>query len=111
MVVLPPTTSAHFAEAAKERPGDEWLFIRTSGKQWARDGWDWFIKRAAKTAGLPENTVAYTLRHSVITDLIGVGLDALTVARLSGTSLEMIDRHYGHLLAKQAAVGLQSLTF
>lgn len=38
----------------------------------------------------------YALRHSVITDLVTVGLDLLTVAQWSGTSVVMIERRYGH---------------
>ena len=41
----------------------------------------------------------YALRHSAITDLIVYeNLDIMTVARLSGTSLAMIEKHYAHLL-------------
>ena len=40
----------------------------------------------------------YALRHSAITDLIVYeNLDIMTVARLSGTSLAMIEKHYSHL--------------
>jgi site-specific recombinase XerD len=60
-------------------------------------------------AELPANVTAYTLRHSVITDLIVSGLDVLTVARLSGTSVLMIEKHYGHLRAEHGAAGLATL--
>jgi hypothetical protein len=43
-------------------------------------------------------TVLYSVRHSVITDAISAGADVLTVARISGTSLQMIQRFYGHLV-------------
>jgi site-specific recombinase XerD len=49
---------------------------------------------AAKVAELPAGVTSYTLRHSTITELIGAGLDTLQVARMSGTSLPMIDKHY-----------------
>jgi site-specific recombinase XerD len=42
--------------------------------------------------------VLYTLRHSWITDAITGGIDLLTVAKLAGTSLAMIEKHYGHLV-------------
>lgn len=108
-LVLPKETAALFAAQCKSQAADAWLFRRSDGGQWKRDAWDYFLKRAAAAAGLPPETVAYTLRHSTITDLIAGGLDALTVARLSGTSLEMIDRHYGHLLARTAERGLARL--
>ena len=37
------------------------------------------------------------------------GLDMLTSAQLSGTSVAMIERHYGHLRADHAALALASL--
>ena len=50
-----------------------------------------------------------TLRHSVITDLIRDGLPALTVAQISGTSIAMIEHHYGHLVRDDAERALGRL--
>jgi integrase len=59
---------------------------------------------------LPNDAVTYNLRHSAITDLVALHrLDTMTVAQLSGTSVSMIDKHYGHLLQDHAAVGLGKL--
>lgn len=51
----------------------------------------------------------YTLRHSTITDLVNLGLPLLTVAQISDTSAEMIERHYGHLCRPAAAEALAVL--
>ena len=67
------------------------------------------MKEAAQAAELPNGTTAYAMRHSVITDLVTCGLDLLTVAQLSGTSVTMIERHYGHLRADRAAAALATL--
>ena len=56
----------------------------------------------------PQNV--YTLRHSVITDLVAAGLPLLTVAQISGTSAEMIEKHYGHLVRQAAVEALATLT-
>jgi site-specific recombinase XerD len=85
------------------------LFARADGKAWDKDAWKKPIKAAAEAAELPASTTAYTVRHSVITDLIVGGLDTLTVARLSGTSLPMIEKHYGHLRGEHAAKALEAL--
>lgn len=62
-------------------------------------------------AGLPSGATAYSLRHSTITDLIALHrLDTMTVAQLSGTSLLMIEKHYGHLLREHAARALAAPT-
>ena len=67
------------------------------------------MKVAAEGAKLTNSVTAYTLRHSVITDLVTGGLDLLTVAQLSGTSVIMIERHYGHHRADHAAAALATL--
>ena len=47
----------------------------------------------AEASKLPAGTTAYTLRLIVISDLVQDGLDPLTVAQISGTSVAMIERH------------------
>ena len=85
------------------------IFVRHSGGAWNKDSWKHPIKDAARAADLPETVSAYTLRHSVITDLIRVRLPILTVAQLSGTSVAMIEKHYGHLVRDDAEDALASL--
>jgi len=86
------------------------LLTRADGKAWGKDDWKGPIKVAAHAAELPPETVLYALRHSAITDLVVNGLDLLTVAQLSGTSVAMIEKHYGHLRADHAAAALALLT-
>lgn len=62
-------------------------------------------------SGLPSETTAYTLRHSTITDLVHAGVDLLTVAQISGTSVRMIEKHYGHLRSNVAKSALEVLDF
>ena len=74
-----------------------------------KDAWKWPVKAAAVAAELPPGATAYTIRHSVISDLVHDGLDLLTVAQISGTSVAMIERHYGHLRSDVAASALARL--
>lgn len=108
-IKLPEATAAFFAEQAKDKLPTAPLFSRAGGKAWRKDNWKRPIKDAAASAELTPSTTAYTLRHSVITDLVTGGLDLLTVAQLSGTSVVMIERHYGHLRADHAAAALAAL--
>jgi integrase len=55
------------------------------------------IKRLKKKLGLDPELIAYSYRHTYITDSLSRGVDAATVAELVGTSIQMIERHYGHL--------------
>lgn len=86
------------------------LFMRANGSRWNKDNWKQPIGKAVKAAGLPSNATAYTLRHSTITDLVAAGLPLLTIAQISGTSAEMIERHYGHLTSDAALMALSGLS-
>ena len=85
------------------------LFMRQNGKAWDKNSWKKPISAAIQKAGLPSEASAYTLRHSTITDLVSAGLPLLTIAQISGTSAEMIERHYGHLASDAAVKALGEL--
>ncbi len=86
-----------------------WLFARADGAVWSKDKWKKPIKAAVYAAGLRSDASAYTLRHSVITDLVRGGLPILTVAQLSDTSVAMIEKHYGHLVRNDAEEALAKI--
>ena len=108
-IKLPAITAAFLAEQCKGKSKEAVLFARADGSAWNKDAWKKPVKAAALAAELPGTTTAYALRHSTITDLVTGGLDLLTVAQLSGTSVAMIERHYGHLRADRAAAALARL--
>lgn len=109
-IKLPATTAQFFADQTKDKLPSAPLLARADGKHWNKDSWKKPVKAAAKAAGLDDTITAYALRHSSITDLVTGGLDLLTVAQLSGTSVAMIEKHYGHLRADHAAAALANLT-
>jgi site-specific recombinase XerD len=86
------------------------LFTRDDGKAWAHSDWDELVRAAAESAKLPKGTCLYTLRHSFITQAITDGMTTLDVARLCGTSVGMIEKHYGHLVAGAARQRLTAVT-
>jgi len=108
-IKLPPETAKFFAEHTKDKLPTAPLLARADGAVWNKDSWKKPIKAAALAAGLTNQVSAYTIRHSVITDLVTNGLDLLTVAQLSGTSVIMIEKHYGHHRADHAAKALAGL--
>lgn len=108
-IALPDVTAKFFEERCKDRIGKLPMFARTNGSAWNKDAWKYPVREAVTAAELPDSVTAYVIRHSVITDLMNGGLDPLTVAALSGTSLLMIQRHYGHLTQKQARIALAML--
>lgn len=108
-ILLPAAAASHLATATKDKLPSALLFTRANVNPWTRDSWKVPIADAVKAAKLPAATTAYTLRHSTITDLVQAGLPLLTIAQVSGTSAEMIERHYGHLNAHAAADALAGL--
>ena len=93
---------------ASKEPTDP-IFCRQNGAIWSKETWKKPIKDAVFKARLNPKTTAYTLRHSTITDLVTSGLPILTIAQISGTSVEMIEKHYGHLRNDAALTALEQL--
>jgi integrase len=109
--IIPLSSEAleHFKACAKNKLPAAWLVSRADGSQWKKTAWGNEIKLAASAAKLPKAVVGYTLRHSVITDLVVGGLDLFTVAKLAGTSIKMVEAYYGHLVDEHARKALQKL--
>jgi integrase len=108
-VRIPMDCATLFAEQSKDKDAAVPLFTRSNGKAWDKETWKLPIAAAVKSANLPAGATAYTLRHSTITDLVNGRLPLLTIAQISGTSVQMIEKHYGHLdqdVAEMALVGL-----
>lgn len=106
-----PTSSSQFLESmCRGKHSNEKIFVRDDGKEWDRHTWKKLFRTAAQEAKLPEKCSLYDLRHSSITDLVVNGLDLLTTALISGTSVAMIERYYGHLRQEHASTALEKLT-
>lgn len=108
-IPLPPATAKLIADEARGKLPAAPLFARWDGGSWRKDGWMKAIREGVAAAGLPVRTTAYTLRHSAITDLVVGGLDLLTVAKVSGTSVAMIEKYYGKLRQAEARDALAKL--
>jgi len=108
-LVVQGATAQFLEKHRKGKAASQPLIVRADGTRWNKDAWKDPVKEAAAAAGLPAEVTAYTLRHSVITDLVVGGLDLLTVAKVSGTSVAMIEKHYGHLRQTVAATALAQL--
>jgi integrase len=73
-------------------PAPEWL----GRGNWRNRIW----KVALASAGVPYRS-PYCLRHTAISNWIADGMDVVTVAKIAGTSLQMIDRTYGRIVPGQ----------
>lgn len=82
------------------KPGE--IFRSPTGQPWNRNSVRQTFKRLKKIVSIPDGIVAYSMRHTFITQALINGVDIATVAAISGhSSTDMIDRHYGHLTDNQ----------
>ena len=96
-----------FERLVKDKLPYAFIFARDDGHPWAHSDWDELIRDATEKAGLPKVVCLYTLRHSFITQSLMDGMATLEVARITGTSLAMIEKHYGHLVMDAARTRLE----
>jgi integrase len=66
---------------------------RLSLHNWRAREW----KPAIRAAGIEPERRIYDLRHTYATFSLAAGVSLFTLSRRMGTSVEMIDRTYGHL--------------
>ncbi|MDO3620799.1 tyrosine-type recombinase/integrase [Ralstonia pseudosolanacearum] len=97
VVTLSSAAVAFFVEQARDKIGNAPMLATEYGLRWSKDLWKKPFRTAVASANLPATVVMYTLRHTAISEMIAGGMDSFIVARLAGTSTEMIDKHYGHL--------------
>jgi hypothetical protein len=86
-----------FTQASQDKTGGAPLLATSYGQAWNKDGWKKPFREAAKKAKLPDGVVLYSLRHTAISEMIMSGMDSFIVAKLTGTSVAMIEKNYGHL--------------
>lgn len=95
-----------FTRLAEGKGANDRLFLRDDGTPWAHSDWDESVREAAKAAKLPAEprtgVCLYSLRHAFITQALTKGMSTLDVARMVGTSIMMIEKNYGHLVASAA---------
>ncbi|RQZ49997.1 tyrosine-type recombinase/integrase [Burkholderia sp. Bp9099] len=97
IVSLSSAAVIFFEEQITDKIANASIFSTEYGQPWNKDSWKKPFKDAVKAAQLPTSVVMYSLRHTAISEMIANGIDSFEVARMAGTSTEMIDKHYGHL--------------
>lgn len=96
-------------QQAKDKLPNALLFVREDGRAWDKQSWNVAVKEAAMKAELTGRIRLMSLRHSTITDLCVGGLDVHSVAKTAGTSIAMIEKHYGKLLKNIATEALDRI--
>lgn len=87
-----------FRGLACDKLPDAPLLMREDGTPWGKDNQRKPFIRAARAAGLPTDAVFYSIRHYYISRALLAGIPAQAVAENCGTSIRMLELHYGKFL-------------
>lgn len=102
-VVLDVPGVAFFVAQSRRKLPAAFLFTEDGEQQWRRHVWAREIRAAITKANetlkgadrIPVAASAYSFRHARISELLQIhGVDPLTVAAQTGTSVAMIEKHY-----------------
>ncbi|MDC1286293.1 tyrosine-type recombinase/integrase [Gammaproteobacteria bacterium] len=93
---LTKQTKAFFVEQAKGKLPEAPMLTKNGIDPWGHSDQTKLMRQAVTKAELPPSVVFYTLRHSFIADLVNE-MSVFNIAKITGTSIEMIERHYGKL--------------
>lgn len=88
---------------ARTGEGDGLVFVGTRGGAVEMRFLSKRLHALAEAAQVEKNITAYSLRHSYGTRMAAAGVPLLDLARIMGTSVAMIERHYGHYCPERGA--------
>jgi len=107
-VILSAEGLRFFTAQAKSKTPKAPLFLDAERRRWERHEWAAEIRAAAAAVNarargskrIPPGASAYSFRHARISELLQVhGVDPLTVAMQTGTSIRMIEKAYFRFIA------------
>jgi site-specific recombinase XerD len=101
VVILQKSAVAFFEELVKDRSPDEFLFTRPNGERWKESNQHLPFKKALERASLPTDGSIYAMRHSAISRMIEAGIPISIVAENAGTSVQLVEKTYSHILAEK----------
>lgn len=87
-------------QQARGKLPEAWLFVKDDGTRWGKNHHIRLMRDALKVAKMPRETVFYSLRHYHISKALLAGIPLQVVAENCGTSVRMIEKHYGKFLPK-----------
>lgn len=90
---------AFFKQQSKSKLPDAFLLTRDDGSTWGKSHQHRPMKEAVLSATLPAETVFYSLRHYHISKALLAHIPAQVIAENCGTSIRMLEKHYGKFMA------------
>jgi integrase len=110
-VPLAGLSLAFFKEQAKDKLPNAFLMTKADGEAWTRHDWrDLLQVIREEVNSLPHNLVAYDLRHTTISNWLANGVNLETVAKVTGTSIGMIEKHYHKFIPTKVADQLSAIS-
>jgi integrase len=97
-VHLSAEAAAFFRGITKDRLPDAWLLVRDDGSCWCKSDQHRPMREAVAAARLPREATLYSLRHYYISRALLAGVPPLMLAHNCGTSIRMIEKHYGKFM-------------
>lgn len=83
---------------SRDRLPGAYLLVQDGGNEWIKGSARVGLRKAMQAAKLPSETVFYSLRHYHISKALLAGVNAQVVAENTGTSVAMIEKHYGKFM-------------
>jgi len=97
VITLNDEAFAILCRQAQGKQPDDHLFTQGNGSPWDKDTLDERFRKVRELAGVREHITIYDFRHLWISEALMAGVDVFTVAKMAGTSVQMIEKTYGHL--------------
>ncbi len=90
----------HFKKLAKDKLPGAYLHVQASGEPWAKSLQIRRMRATVKAANeqgaqIPLETNFYSLRHTYVSRALAAGVNMQVLAENCGTSVRMIEKHYG----------------
>jgi site-specific recombinase XerD len=98
-IVLTQEAVEWFTGITAGRDPDELLLPREDGTGWTKSVHARDMRSAVAKAHLPKGTSLYSCRHTYASQSLLAGMNILLLAKNLGTSVKMIEAHYGKFLA------------
>jgi integrase len=97
-VFLSPEALSLFEQLCLGRPKMQHIFLRSDGAPWAKAQHQHHFAKVVERAKLDPTTTFYSLRHSYISHVLKSGIPTQLLAENVGTSMRMIEKHYGKFI-------------
>ena len=102
-VVLTKEGIRFFQEISAGRAPDALLLPKNSGTAWGRGNHARYMIEAVQRAKLPKDCTIYSLRHTHASQGLLNGMNIKLLAENMGTSIRMIEQHYGKFIQASRA--------